>query len=151
MAGAALVAGLPGAPVGRVPAAPWEIGVALARDADIQPLNQRWRGKDMATNVLSFPALDGQAPRQMPSGEPELIGDVILACETCAREAAEAGISLSDHLSHLVVHGVLHLLGYDHEIAGDASRMEKLETAILARAGIGDPYAGAEPLEETAS
>lgn len=151
MARAAILAGMPDAPMGAVPEAPWEIGIALAGDADIRPLNRRWRGKDTATNVLSFPAHDGSQPRQMPSGEPEFLGDVMLAFEICAREADEAGVSLSDHLSHLIVHGVLHLLGYDHEMQEDAERMERLETEILARAGIPDPYAGTEAVCETVS
>lgn len=115
--------------------------VLLADDAALQRLNREFRGKDKPTNVLSFPA----AP--VP-GEPAALGDIALACETCAREAREEGKTLADHLSHLVVHGVLHLLGHDHETDAEAEAMEAAETAILARLGIADPYAepaGAAP------
>jgi probable rRNA maturation factor len=115
-----------------------EIGVVLTDDAKMRALNRTWRGKDTATNVLSFPAPAGA------STEPRLLGDVVLAYETIAREAAEQRISARDHLAHLTVHGVLHLLGHDHENDRDAEIMENREREILARLGVPDPYARAE-------
>jgi probable rRNA maturation factor len=120
--------------------APAAAAVALTSDDVVRRLNKTYRGKDAPTNVLSFPTpillephLDGV----------RLLGDVVLALETVQREAAEQGIPPLFHLQHLVVHGVLHLLGYDHETEADALVMESLETKILARVGIPDPYAGA--------
>jgi probable rRNA maturation factor len=110
-----------------------EVAVVLADDAAVRVLNARWRKKDKATNVLSFPA--GGAAR-------DSLGDVVVAFETMRDEAAVDGKTLSDHLSHLVVHGVLHLLGYDHLSARAAADMEAREVAALARLGIADPYAG---------
>jgi len=110
-----------------------ELSLVLADDATVRDLNRRWRGQDRPTNVLSFPAGGGPAPVA-------LLGDVVLAFETVAREADEQGKSLGDHLAHLVVHGVLHLLGHDHEQDRAAKRMEALETGILAGLGIADPY-----------
>ncbi|MBC7906852.1 MAG: rRNA maturation RNase YbeY [Rhodospirillaceae bacterium] len=119
---------------------PLEISVVLADDATVQALNREWRGKDKPTNVLSFASMDDDdAPR--PPGAPLLLGDIILAFETCRAEAIEQGKPLPEHLSHLVVHGVLHLLGYDHEEdEAEAEEMERLEAAILARFDIADPY-----------
>ena len=114
----------------------------LADDAAVQELNARFRDKDKPTNVLSFPAC---APEQLASAPH--IGDVIIAFETTRREADEEGKALADHLSHLVVHGMLHLLGYDHETDVEAEEMEGLEVRILAGLGIADPYAGAVPGE----
>jgi probable rRNA maturation factor len=112
-----------------------ELSVLLTGDAAIRKLNGLYRGKDKATNVLSFPAgADG------PSDGAVLLGDVVVAYGTVVKEAKEAGKSLKDHLSHMVVHGVLHLLGYDHEVSSDAKTMERLETKILAGLGIQDPY-----------
>jgi probable rRNA maturation factor len=110
-----------------------ELSIVLADDALLRQLNRDFRGKDKPTNVLSFPAGMNGVP--VP-----LLGDVIIAHQTTAGEAVAQGKSVADHLSHLVVHGVLHLLGYDHEKASDARRMERLETGILAGLGIGDPY-----------
>jgi len=112
-----------------------EICVHLSDDAHVRGLNARWRGLDKPTNVLSFPAAS-------PSGlaKAQLLGDVVLAFETVAREAADDGKPLADHYRHLVVHGFLHLLGYDHEREADAERMEAMETRILARLGVADPY-----------
>lgn len=107
-----------------------ELSVALADDAMVQALNRDYRGKDKPTNVLSFPAPHGP-----------LLGDVVIACETLLREAAEEGVGALDHLTHLTVHGVLHLLGYDHETEAEALRMEALETAILTGLGMKDPHA----------
>ncbi len=115
---------------------PAELCVVLGDDALVHGLNRQWRGKDRPTNVLSFSALDDVAP----PGAPRLLGDVVLAFETVAAEAAAQGKSLAHHVRHLVVHGVLHLLGYDHEAPGEAERMETLETAVLARLGVPDPY-----------
>lgn len=115
-----------------------EIGVVLTDDAKMRALNRTWRGKDKATNVLSFPA------PASGSTEPRLLGDVVLAYETIAREAAEQRISARDHLAHLTVHGVLHLLGHDHENDRDAETMERREREVLARLGVPDPYARAE-------
>lgn len=107
----------------------------LTDDLAVQALNARFRGKDKPTNVLSFPAA--------PNPEQHL-GDVALAYETCAREAAEQGKPLAHHLQHLVAHGVLHLLGYDHMTDEEASEMEGLERVVLATLGIPDPYAAGE-------
>lgn len=112
-----------------------EVSVALADDAQIRELNRHWRGKDSATNVLSFPA-----PGQQPDGA-RFLGDIILAFETVEREAAEEAKPLAHHVAHLAVHGTLHLLGYDHENDSDAEVMERRERDILARLGIPDPYA----------
>jgi probable rRNA maturation factor len=114
-----------------------EVSVVLADDALVRRLNRQWRRIDAATNVLSFPSLDAELPPKAPF----LLGDVVLAYETVSREAQEQGKDLADHLRHLVVHGILHLLGYDHEEPGQAEQMEALETQVLARLGVGDPYA----------
>jgi len=108
-----------------------EIAISLSDDAAVRDLNVRFRGKDSATNVLSFPATESD----------DRLGDIILAFETCAREAQEQGKSLADHVRHLTAHGVLHLLGYDHESEDEAQSMESLERAILAGLGVADPYA----------
>lgn len=141
---AALVAGLAADPAEALPAAPWEIGFALAGDADIQPLNLQWRRKDAPTNVLSFPTHSGSSRRQMPTEMSEPLGDVMLAYGTCAREAEAAGITLADHLAHLVTHGVLHILGFDHDTDSAARDMEAIESRVLVASGIADPYAMTE-------
>lgn len=116
-----------------------ELSIVLADDETVRGLNRDWRGKDQPTNVLSFAALDDEdAP--IVEGAPLLLGDVILAFETCAAEAAEQDKPLADHFSHLVVHGVLHLLGYDHMDDDEAEEMESLETTLLAALGVPDPY-----------
>jgi len=114
--------------------APAELSVVLTDDARIADLNKAWRGKDGPTNVLSFPAA------RMPGAEAALLGDVVLARETIGREAEAQGKSFVDHLSHLTVHGVLHLLGYDHAAEAEADEMEALERNILEDLGIADPY-----------
>jgi len=127
---------------------PVEMSLVLADDALVQTLNRDYRDKDKPTNVLSFALLDDLDDTDESTddvlardeGMPILIGDVILAFETVQREALEQGKSFGDHLTHLVIHGVLHLLGYDHQSDPDADRMERLETSILARMGIADPY-----------
>jgi probable rRNA maturation factor len=115
-----------------------ELGVNLADDACQQRLNRDYRGCDAPTNVLAFPAW---APGETLAPEaPLLLGDVVLALETVTREAEEQGKPLVDHLSHLTVHGVLHLLGYDHQARDEALTMEALESSILASLGVPDPY-----------
>ena len=117
----------------------------LTSDAEIHALNREWRERDKPTNVLSFPMLARDELLALtPAGPPELLGDVALAHETCAREAAEKRIPLADHAAHLIVHGLLHLAGHDHETsAGHAEAMEALETKALALLGIADPYGDA--------
>jgi probable rRNA maturation factor len=114
-------------------------------DAEIHALNREWRQRDKATNVLSFPMLEREELLALPGqGPPELLGDVALAYETCAREAAEKGTPLEDHAAHLIVHGLLHLVGHDHETSpADADAMEALETKALALMGVADPYGDA--------
>ena len=111
-------------------------------DAEVQVLNREWRAKDKPTNVLSFPMIERADLLSLAAdGPPEMLGDIALAHETCAREAAEKGIALEQHAAHLMVHGLLHLAGYDHEISPkDATEMEALETKALASMGIADPY-----------
>ncbi len=111
-------------------------------DEEVHALNREWRERDKPTNVLSFPMLEREHLQALsPEGPPELLGDVAMAHETCAREAAEKGIALEDHAAHLIIHGLLHLAGYDHEISTDAAEeMEALETKALALMGIADPY-----------
>lgn len=114
----------------------------FADDAEVHVLNREWRGKDKPTNVLSFPMLERDDLLDLPpAGPPELLGDIALALETCAREAAEKGLPLDHHAAHLIVHGLLHLAGHDHEISADDARiMEQLEIKALALMGIADPY-----------
>ncbi|MBN9241294.1 MAG: rRNA maturation RNase YbeY [Mesorhizobium sp.] len=114
-----------------------ELGVVFTDDARIRELNAGWRGKDKATNVLSFPAF----PETKAGPLPPMLGDIVLAAETVAAEAALEGKPLDNHISHLVVHGLLHLLGHDHETEAEAEEMETLERRILARLAIPDPYA----------
>jgi len=114
----------------------------LTSDAEIHELNRDWRQRDKPTNVLSFPMLERADLLALAmEGPPELLGDIALAHQTCAREASEKGVPLEDHAAHLIVHGLLHLAGYDHEIStADAEAMEALETKALAICGIADPY-----------
>lgn len=116
-----------------------ELSLLFTDDAQMRRLNAEWRGVDKPTNVLSFP---GRASPQPGGGASPLLGDIALAAETVRREADEAGLALEDHLAHLLVHGLLHLLGHDHLQADEAGRMEALEVDILRRLDIADPYAG---------
>ncbi len=113
-----------------------EVSLLLTTDARMQALNAQWRGHDKPTNVLSFPA----APVDRLAGSATL-GDIALAFETLSREAEASGVPLADHYRHLVAHGFLHLIGYDHQTGEEAERMEALEARILARLGVADPYA----------
>jgi len=126
----------------------FELSVLLTGDSAIAVLNQEWRGKTGPTNVLSFP---GDSPPAIGAGNgttddgvPVLLGDIVIAFETVMTEADAAGITIDNHLQHLVVHGVLHLLGYDHEIDKDAELMERCEIEILGTLGVSDPYAAAD-------
>lgn len=116
--------------------------ILFADDAEIHALNREWRGKDKPTNVLSFPMLEREDLLALdPAGPPELLGDIALALETCAREAEEKQLTLEQHATHLIVHGLLHLAGHDHEISPEDARiMEQLEIKALALLGIADPY-----------
>ncbi|MEA1938673.1 MAG: rRNA maturation RNase YbeY [Pseudomonadota bacterium] len=109
---------------------PAEISIMLADNACIRDLNKQWRGKNKPTNVLSFP-VDDDPDEILPANTPRLLGDMALALETLQTEAREMNISVLDHLRHLIVHGVLHLLGFDHETDDMAERMEALEVEIL--------------------
>jgi probable rRNA maturation factor len=117
---------------------PCEATLVLTDDAEMRQLNRTWRGKDTSTNVLSFPAGE---PFGEAQGEPSPLGDIVLAGETVIEEAKLKDIPIADHAAHLVVHGMLHLLGFDHERDADAERMEALETKVLAGLGIAEPYA----------
>lgn len=111
-------------------------------DEEVHALNREWRERDKPTNVLSFPMLDRDELLGLaPAGPPVLLGDVALAYETCAREAEEKGVPLEHHAAHLVVHGLLHLAGHDHELgSAEAEAMEMLEVKALALIGVADPY-----------
>jgi probable rRNA maturation factor len=111
-----------------------ELSVRIVDEAEIIALNHRYRGKEYATNVLSFPY------EAMPGVESSLLGDIVVCAPVVAREALEQGKAAEAHWAHMVIHGVLHLLGYDHHEAADAERMERLETRLLARLGFPDPY-----------
>jgi probable rRNA maturation factor len=115
-------------------------------DAEVHVLNREWRAKDKPTNVLSFPMLErADLLALTPDGPPELLGDIALAYETCAREAADKGVTLDAHAAHLVIHGLLHLAGHDHETgAPEAEAMEALEIIALASMGLANPYEGSE-------
>ena len=117
-----------------------ELAVMLTDDAGIRTLNRNWRGIDKPTNVLSFPALQPTGGGG-PDGAPRMLGDIAIAYETMRREADDEQKPFDHHLSHLAIHGFLHLMGYDHETDDDAEAMETLEQEILAQLGIPDPYA----------
>ena len=123
------------------PEEPPEVSLVLADDAFVRSVNAQWRDQDKATNVLSFPAFP-----LVPGGMPgPLLGDILIARETVMREAAALDKPMTDHLTHLLVHGFLHLFGYDHMETAEAENMERIETRILATLGLSDPYAGTEP------
>lgn len=124
-----------------------EACVVLTDDGTVRALNRDYRNKDTSTNVLSFPLAVSAAETTGDRGPPpRLLGDVVVAYATSAAEAEAQSKSLADHLTHLVVHGMLHLVGHDHQTDDDANVMERLEVAILARLGVADPYrAGDEP------
>ena len=118
-----------------------ELSVRLVGDEEVRLLNAHWRGKDKPTNVLSFPLAEQYELEQGDEEGPELmLGDIVLAHGVCEREAAEKKVSVEEHATHLIVHGTLHLLGYDHQDDGAAQDMESREVRALERLGIADPY-----------
>ena len=123
--------------------------LVFADDAELHALNNEWRGKDKPTNVLSFPMLERAELLDLPSeGPPELLGDIALSFDTCAREAQEKSVPLEHHAAHLIIHGLLHLAGLDHETSPeDAAAMEALEIKALALMGIADPYGDSDKPE----
>jgi probable rRNA maturation factor len=136
-AAAALRLGDPALPAG-------EASICLADDAFVRVLNHRYRGQDRPTNVLSFAGMTGaERAAAGRDGRPVTFGDIVVAYETTAAEAEDEAKGVAEHLSHLVVHGMLHLLGYDHETRAEAEAMERLETETLASLGVADPYAAA--------
>jgi probable rRNA maturation factor len=123
-----------------------ELAVMLTDDTGIRTLNSNWRGIDKPTNVLSFPALQPSRAGG-PDDAPRMLGDIAIAYETTRKEADDEQKPFDHHLSHLAVHGLLHLIGYDHEKDDEADAMEALEQEILARLGIPDPYADRERMD----
>ena len=122
-----------------------EVSVRFTSDAEVHALNRAYRGKDQPTNVLSFPMIEPDMLDHSTAAPELLLGDVVLAHGVCAGEAAGKGIAVADHATHLVVHGLLHLLGHDHETSDqDAEMMEAAERRALARLGLPDPYALSE-------
>lgn len=119
---------------------PVELNVKLTNDAEIQQLNRQFRGKDKPTNVLSFPAMDETEIHILPEDFPIVLGDIALALETIEQEAIAQSKLFEHHVSHLVIHGILHLLGYDHETDSEAEEMEALEVDILKKLSISNPY-----------
>ncbi|WBH17325.1 rRNA maturation RNase YbeY [Sphingomonas radiodurans] len=142
----AVRAAIGGTPYGTILATPAsvEVSVRLTSDDEVHALNRQYRGKDKPTNVLSFPMVQPDlidtVSQNSDDGE-VLLGDIVIAHGVCTQEAQERGISLEDHLSHLIVHGTLHLLGYDHMTDEDGDAMEGIERDALATLGIADPYA----------
>jgi len=137
------------AALAHLPPAPWEVSLLACGDTRIAALNADFRGKPQPTNVLSWPGAErgsttpGTAPAP-PAPQDTELGDLAIAYDTCLAEAQAAGLALGDHVTHLLVHGTLHLLGYDHEHEADGDLMEAEETRILAGLGIADPYVDAE-------
>ena len=125
-----------------------EISVRLTSDEEVHQLNLQYRGKDKPTNVLSFPMVQADLLETVSLNSDDgelLLGDIVLAHGVCAREAGEKGVTLDAHASHLIVHGLLHLLGYDHQGSVEAEHMESLERDIMAELGLHDPYNRDEP------
>jgi len=121
-----------------------EISVKFTDDSEVRALNAAWRGKDEPTNVLSFPMAD-----EAELADAQLLGDIVLAHGVCAAEAAARQVAVETHAAHLVVHGTLHLLGYDHETSdADAEEMEEVERKALGAVGIADPYSSPNPTEQ---
>lgn len=138
----AAVAGTPYGPLADT-AALVEVSVRLADDDAVQHLNAQYRGKDKATNVLSFPMVQRDLLETVAGNSDDgevLLGDIVLAHGVCVREASERGVSVEDHATHLMVHGTLHLLGYDHLTDQEGDAMEEIERRALATLGIADPY-----------
>lgn len=124
------------------PEEPPEVSLVLADDAMMAAINSQWRNQPKPTNVLSFPAFP-----LAPGGQPgPMLGDIILARETIEREAADLGKPVDEHITHLIVHGFLHLFGYDHIENSDAEKMEAIETRILTSLDLSDPYGDTEPV-----
>ncbi len=121
-------------------AAVTEVSVRIVDEGEGRELNERFRGKDGATNVLSFPADNGDSP-ELPGGVPRSLGDIVICGPVVEREAGEQQKAAADHWAHMLVHGTLHLLGYDHEVSEEAEAMESMERQILAARGVADPYA----------
>jgi probable rRNA maturation factor len=121
-----------------------ELAIVLSDDSQVRRLNSEWRGMDKPTNVLSFPSPEAGGPMDGV----RLLGDIVIAYETTAREAKDEGKPFAHHLSHLAVHGFLHLLGYDHENDSDAEAMEACERTILAQLGVPDPYRADERMSD---
>ncbi|HEY0627729.1 MAG TPA: rRNA maturation RNase YbeY [Sphingomicrobium sp.] len=120
-----------------------ELSVRLTSDDQVRALNAEWRSKDKPTNVLSFPmAEEGELGTAAQAGPELMLGDIILAKGVCAAEASDKGVALESHAAHLLIHGTLHLLGYDHMDDDSAADMEAREIRALARLGIADPYEG---------
>ena len=125
-----------------------EISIRLTTDEEVRQLNLQYRGKDKPTNVLSFPMVQADLLQTVSQNSDDgelLLGDIVLAHGVCEAEAREKGVSLDAHAIHLIVHGVLHLLGYDHQGSAEAEHMESLERDIMARMGLHDPYLRDEP------
>ncbi|PHR23401.1 MAG: rRNA maturation RNase YbeY [Hoeflea sp.] len=139
---AAAVADLAGLEAQPFPDMPPEVSLVLADDAMMTDINSQWRDQPKPTNVLSFPAFP-----LVPGGQPgPMLGDIILARETIEREAAELAKPVDEHITHLIVHGFLHLFGYDHIENSDADKMEAIETRILSSLDLSDPYGDTEPV-----
>ena len=146
-----LAAAAAGAAIALTPQGEWlthaatiEIAVRLTSDDEVHTLNRQYRGKDSPTNVLSFPMIQPDLLDTVTTNSDDgevLLGDIVLAHGVCAREAADKGVSIADHATHLIVHGTLHLLGHDHGTDAEAEAMEGIERDALAALGIADPYA----------